>query len=228
VVREDHSVVGSREAMIRAGERLFGERGIEGVSLREVAAAAGQGNTSAVRYHFGSRDGLVAAIFSHRMARIDERRSALLADFDAEWAGQPLDVRLLVEAVVLPLAESIGHDGGVSWYARFLRQAAFGPGFDLFAAAAADHTRALRAAVESLDNRLSHLPEVIRRYRVLLAFELIVDALADHEASLAEGRAQMPKSLLVTQLVDATVAVLEAPVSDDTKSQLRRLRKQGA
>jgi AcrR family transcriptional regulator len=221
-------MVGSREAMIRAGERLFGERGIEGVSLREVAAAAGQGNTSAVRYHFGSKDGLVAAIFSYRMALIDERRSALLADLEVERGGQPLDVRLLVEAVVSPLAESIGHDDGVSWYARFIGQAAFRPGFDLFAAAPEAHTRALRAVVEAVDAKLSYLPEAIRRYRVTLAFKLIVHALADHEAFLAEGRAQMPKALLVPQLVDAAVAVLEAPVSEATKSQVRRLRKLGA
>jgi AcrR family transcriptional regulator len=214
--------------MIRAGERLFGDRGIEGVSLREIAAAAGQGNTSAVRYHFGSKDGLVAAIFSYRMARIDERRGALLADFYAERAGEPLDVRLLVEALVFPLAESIGHDDGVSWYARFIGQAAFRSGFDLFAAAPEDHTRALRAVLASIDSRLSHLPEVLRRYRLLLAFKMIVQSLADHEASLVDGPGQMPKSLLVTQLVDAAVAVLEAPVSSDTKNQLKRLRKRGA
>ena len=60
--------------MIRAGERLFGESGIDGVSLREVAAAAGQGNTSAVRYHFGSKDGLVAAIFAANVCWFSMRR----------------------------------------------------------------------------------------------------------------------------------------------------------
>ena len=64
----------SRERMVRAAERLFAERGINAVSMREVAAAAGQLNNSAVRYHFGSRDGLVDAIFRYRMSRIDERR----------------------------------------------------------------------------------------------------------------------------------------------------------
>jgi AcrR family transcriptional regulator len=221
-------MAGSREAMILAGERLFGERGIAEVSLREVAAAARQGNTSAVRYHFGSKDGLVAAILSHRMALIDERRGALMADLEAERGGPPLDVRLLVEAVVIPLAESIGHDDGVSWYARFISQAAFRPGFDLFATAPEAHTRALRAVVESIETELSDLPEAVRRYRVMLAFRLIVHALAEYEAFLAGGRAQMPKSLLVTQLVDAVTAVLEAPVSGATKSQLRLLRKLGA
>lgn len=214
--------------MIRAGERLFAECGIDGVSLRQVAAAAGQGNNSAVRYHFGSRDGLVFAILSYRMGRIDERRRALLAAVKGEKPGEPLDIRSLVEAIVLPLAESIGHDDGVSWYARFLQQTAFRPGFDLFAAASNEETRGLREVVRSLDDHLAHLPETVRSYRVLLAFELVVQALADHEASLANSRAALPTSLLVSQLVDVTAAALQAPVSDSTASQLRRLEKRGA
>src|ERR1700722_6912858 len=104
----------AREAMIRAAERLFAERGIPAVSLREVAAEAGQRNNSAVTYHFGSREGLVDAIFRFRMARIDERRRAMLTALDA--TGRRDDPRALIEALVFPLSESIGHEDGVSWY----------------------------------------------------------------------------------------------------------------
>ena len=43
---------------------MIAEHGIE-VPLRDVAAAAGQRNNSAVQYHFGSREGLVAAVVAH-------------------------------------------------------------------------------------------------------------------------------------------------------------------
>ena len=58
----DPRTVRAREAMIRAAERLFSERGIEAVSLREVGAVAGQRNNSAAQYHFGTREGLVDAV----------------------------------------------------------------------------------------------------------------------------------------------------------------------
>lgn len=58
-----------------AAERLFGRHGIEAVSLREIAAAAGQANNSAVQYYFGTKEGLVQAVFEMRMPQLDSARA---------------------------------------------------------------------------------------------------------------------------------------------------------
>ena len=47
----------TRERLLLTAEKLLGERGINGVSLREITREAGQRNASALHYHFGSRDG---------------------------------------------------------------------------------------------------------------------------------------------------------------------------
>src|SRR6516225_8182566 len=65
-------------ALILAAERLFAERGIEGVALRQVNQAANQKNMSAAHYHFGSRDGLVNAVLVYRLPELDRRRGELL------------------------------------------------------------------------------------------------------------------------------------------------------
>jgi AcrR family transcriptional regulator len=212
-----------REALIRAGERLFGERGIGAVSLREVAAEAGQGNNSAVRYHFGSRQGLVDAIFTYRMELIDQRRRAMLAD-----AGADPDLRTLVQALVFPLAESIGHEDGVSWYARFIRQVVFDPGFDVFAPPRDEVTRGLRTVIDGLSAHASHLPPTIRARRILQVAEIVVHALADQEAQLAHGRAGVSTALLASDLMDCSVAVLGAPVSCDTARELELFSRKQA
>ncbi len=217
---------GARETIVRTAERLFGERGINAVSLREVAAAAGQRNNSAVRYHFGSRDGLVDAIFRYRMARIDERRRAMIVALDATGQGQ--DVRGLVEAMIYPLSESLGHDDGTSWYARFLRQVVFQPGSDVLAPSRLDVTRGLTTVVERLQASVGHLPEPLRSQRLELAFKLAVNALADHEALLASSLATTTTSLLAAHLVDAVVAVVSAPVSDVTARELHHAQRKGA
>jgi len=216
----------SREAIILAAERLFAERGINGVSLREVAAEAGQRNNSAVAYHFTSREGLVEAIFRYRMARIDERRRALLVALDASGRGDDLDG--LMEAVVHPLAESLGHDDGVSWYARFLRQVLADPDFDAVSPPLDDVTHGLRTVIDRLDRRLRRLPEELRGHRVALAFQLVVTALADYEAALASSRPALPAPLIAADVVDAATAVLAAPVSDATRLQLRQTSRKGA
>ena len=213
----------SREALIRAGERLFGERGIAAVSLREVAAAAGQGNNSAVRYHFGSRDGLVDAIFTYRMERIDERRRAMLA----QTPGTP-DLRRLLEAFVFPFAESIGHDDGVSWYARFVRQVVFDPGFDVFAPPRGNATRGLRTVIDGLNRSVAKLPDAVRVRRLLQVAQLVVHSLGDQESALASGAAVLPTSLIAADLVDCSAALLDAPVSADTAREVALLSRKEA
>jgi AcrR family transcriptional regulator len=50
----------TRQALIRAGLKLFGENGFDGTSTRELAAAA-NANIGSIAYHFGSKEGLRAA-----------------------------------------------------------------------------------------------------------------------------------------------------------------------
>lgn len=103
----------TRERLMAAGERLIGLKGIGGVSLEEIARAAGQANKYAVQYHFGGREGLVQQILDTRLAAVEARRAALVADRD------PRDTVAIVSAFVLPLAE-LGAEGGA--FPRFLLQ----------------------------------------------------------------------------------------------------------
>lgn len=50
----------TRLAFIRAGLRLFGEKGYEATSTREIAAAA-KSNIGSIAYHFGGKEGLRGA-----------------------------------------------------------------------------------------------------------------------------------------------------------------------
>src|SRR3546814_6660333 len=73
LVKRSHVTAAPR--ILQAAEDCFGEHGIDAVSLRQIAIAAGQGNTAAVQYHFGSKEGLLEAIFQHR--RSEEHTSEL-------------------------------------------------------------------------------------------------------------------------------------------------------
>ena len=94
----------TRMRLILAAEQLFAENGIEGVSLRQVNVAAGQKNASATHYHFGSKDALIEAIFSHRMEAINARRTEILDALD----GLPRKYRL---PIVLRYFEELDYKG---------------------------------------------------------------------------------------------------------------------
>jgi AcrR family transcriptional regulator len=104
-------------AILRAAERLFADRGF-GVSLREIGAAAGQRNHSAVQYHFGTREHLAQELFGYRMEPVNRRRLELVGELTA--AGRDRDIAALADALVRPLAEQVMNNRGHSAYARFM------------------------------------------------------------------------------------------------------------
>jgi len=76
----------TRDALLDAAERLFVEQGLEAASLRAITQLAGV-NLAAVNYHFGSKEGLVRAVFSRRLAPLQAERLRLLDEEEARDGG---------------------------------------------------------------------------------------------------------------------------------------------
>lgn len=112
---DDPRTLSTRAALLECAESLFAERGIEGVSLRQIGLAIGSGNTSVVAYHFGSKDTLIQAIIDHRLPVIERRRAELLVK--AQCDGAPLDLTTLVDVLYRPFFEQINAAGKHSYSA---------------------------------------------------------------------------------------------------------------
>ena len=114
---DDPRRMATQVALIEAAERLFANDGVEAVSTRQIGAAIGSLNTNVVAYHFGNKDGLIDAVFRHRLPEIDRRRGELLAK--ADRAGWDLGIAALLRIFALPLFEQTD-TAGLHSYARFL------------------------------------------------------------------------------------------------------------
>lgn len=77
-----------RQALLAAALSAFAEFGLSGVSLRTITARAGQFNQSAVRYHFGDKDGLVTAVLAEVMAELAPHQASALAQLQARPTEQ--------------------------------------------------------------------------------------------------------------------------------------------
>ena len=95
---------GARKLLV-ALETLIAEQGIDGVSSREVARAAGQKNHSALNYHFGSFEGAVEAIIELRVASLNQRREAAIEALQS--SGSAPVVRDWVRIMLEPLADEL-------------------------------------------------------------------------------------------------------------------------
>ena len=89
-----------RTRLVDIATELFARRGIDGVSIAEIAVAAGASKAN-VMHHFGSKDGLYAAcldvIDAHLHAAVDAaiERGDLQSALEAWAAEYPDDVRLM-------------------------------------------------------------------------------------------------------------------------------------
>lgn len=103
----------ARDALRRTAEQLFAAHGVDGVSVRQITRDAGQRNSTAVAYHFGSRDGLLRAVLEHHLDHVLLRHEALLERYrDAPPTG-PAGLLDLADVLVMPLcAELDCADGG--------------------------------------------------------------------------------------------------------------------
>ncbi|MEC3913795.1 TetR family transcriptional regulator [Nocardia sp. CDC160] len=197
----------ARERIIEAAERLIAERG-QAVPLRDIAAAAGQRNNSAIQYHFGSRDGLILAVVEHRLATLEVRRLELLAEQSAAGATGVHD---LLEALVIPMLE-LSDQQGIDHYGRFLEQIHTHPAVNDAANLESARRTSVRVIMRQLERELTELPKRLRLRRLRALPTILFALLADHERAVEAGRVTAGDVAAWGEIVDMLAGVLTAPV----------------
>ncbi len=204
----------TRLRLMLAGEKLIGEVGIEGISLRQVNTAAGQKNKSAAHYHFGTKLGLVKAIYNYRMERVNHRREEMLdnsGDSIHDW----------IAAWVYPMVEEMNKPDGGSHYIRFIAKVSTHADNDVRQLMDSEHASGLQRVAAGLRTVLSDLPPAIFSMRFGLVMIEVIHVLAEHERLMELSPSdEMSHSLYVSNLVDTLVASLQASMSADTQREL--------
>jgi AcrR family transcriptional regulator len=209
---------GAALALILAAERLIAEHGSAIVSLRQITEAAGVSNTSAINYHFGSREALLLAVFQYRMGDINRRRHRYLDELAAN--DRLLDQRSLVGAMVHPLSEQLAPRPEGNYYVRFLERTSREGMRDTLSEMQPLMTGWLE--LEKLLRRtMAWLPVAVIDFRVRTMREQAVSALASIEMMLEGGA--IPRedvALQVEMVIDANLAMLAGPVSPEVLQKL--------
>ncbi len=93
----------TKEMILDQAEALFADQGYKSTSLRQITTAAGV-NLAAVNYHFGSKEGLVAAVIGRRLIPLNEERCRRLRQVmaDARKEARQPTVREVLLAFIEP------------------------------------------------------------------------------------------------------------------------------
>tara|TARA_R110002110_G_scaffold165930_6_gene366287 strand:+ start:1871 stop:2554 length:684 start_codon:yes stop_codon:yes gene_type:complete len=208
----------TRARLMAAAEQLFGERGLHSVTLKEINAAAGQRNESALHYHFGSKARLIDAILSHRVAAIDKHRAERIDGLLK--SGEDSDLHAILRATFEPLTQLLDTAQGVR-FVRFAAQLLNDPDFDL-------PTIAIRSGYEGISRAnalvaavLGDLPPEVAIQRQRLMVEMALTSLAIWTRRDDAMTNDTARAFFVSSLFDAMAGALTAPVSDKTLAALK-------
>ncbi|WP_241386507.1 TetR/AcrR family transcriptional regulator [Rhodococcus sp. CH91] len=204
----------TRIRLVEVAERLFARRGYDGVTLADIRKAAGQHNSSVVGYYFGNKEGLLLAVFSHRLPAVNAEREALAAEMLR--TRDALSVRDLLWVIVRPFANTLGrHNHFVPFLDRLSDHDRFAECFRIAGPTAVTGLTATAGGGRTetaLRRVLGHLPDDIAGQRLRLVYSGTVSALAR-----SHRLGDSPSTAELAALVDAWEALLLAPVSAETE-----------
>ncbi len=193
----------TRTRLLSEAELLFAEQGIWRVRVQDIVAAAGQKNTSALTYHFGSRRGVLDAILREHGEPIDRERGKVWTELGDD--GTPA----LVEALIQPLTRRLATTGG-RCYLRIVAQLSaefsrwdFDP----------THVPAnLNAILRLLRDRATAGDRAQRDERVLAMIQLMIASLAERARHTEAGEPLATSDdIYAANLVSMLVGIIEAP-----------------
>ncbi len=155
----------TKTRLLDAAETLFADHGIAETSLRDITTEA-KANLAAVNYHFGGKDGLLAAVFDRRLRPVNQDRLELLDAFERAAGAGPVPLDQVLYANLAPPFRMLDESGEPGQ--RFMR---------LVARINADPSSSIHEAF------LRHFDGIRARF-----LEALCRALPDLEASEVERR----------------------------------------
>ena len=207
ICAEDFS---TRERFKRAARRLFALHGIDAVAVRDILAAAGQKNASALNYYFGSKEGLIETLIGDALAIAHGRWDEALRALDAQ--GGPRTIREVVELLVLQGLSPNAPEGDEA-SARFLAMVLQTRRDLVRAATARRGLTAYNRALRHIRRLMPAMSERARDQRLLFYFSASTAVLAVLEEAAKPGGGYAPPwngPDPLRNFIDAMVGMFEA------------------
>ena len=203
---------------MHAAEKLIAEKDLEKVSIREILNEAGQHNTSALQYHFGNLNGLIAAIHAERSEETRAKRTELMDTLLATTA-EP-DLRQLCALMIRPAFDLARSQADFRSYVK-----AFGHQLTLLGDSAAAKAASRGGGGDSgivlgklLKQTLPHLSEAAFRQRMDFAVRLCSSAMYAQARTTNAFRGQQ-SDFFIEGLIDALVGLLSAQESKQVREE---------
>lgn len=200
----------TRLALMRAAEQLFAQQGVDRVSLREIAIAAGQRNVSAATYHFGSKRELIEAILERHSLPVQDSWGPAFADDP----GHRLGLDTLLELLVRPLVAKIDDPDGGRCYLELCAELVASRSFPLMGMRVAT-TPGTQEMAKRIAQHGAEVPPMIRVIRSTRLAGMLYGSIGDYLRLINNG-VEISREVFISDLVNAMVGVARAEAPRQT------------
>ena len=190
--------------------RLFAARGVDGVTVRDIAAAAGQKNHAAVGYHFGSKEALVEEILVDGASKIDALRNRQLDELEEK--GGPKEIRQVVDILVYPVVDAL-REGGDD-YVRFVTMFSLTHRETMMRALGGRWNRGYQRCLEHLRHLMPQMAPALANQRFVFMGAYLGSVLSLRQRMLTDATRAHPtwnSDGMLAHFADTVTALLEAP-----------------
>lgn len=201
---EKHSEKALR--LIVTGERMFADHGLEGVSLRQISAAAKNTNNYAVQHHFGSKQSFLQAIYDRWVPTLERSARRRLRAVDK--AG-PVSVRELLEVILLSILDVVDEHGELT-YARFLARLMYVKPTQHPAHTSTIPLPTYADVNQRLHTLLADLPNELFELRLRLVSSTFLFSVAEHSNLNLVLSRPVSRSRYISNALDMAAAALTA------------------
>ncbi|MET0377665.1 MAG: TetR/AcrR family transcriptional regulator [Spongiibacteraceae bacterium] len=203
----------TRERILNAAQRLFADRSFTQVSVREITDTAGVG-IAAINYHFGSKDGLLRALFQRAAPTLLAERKQLLKVAKTLEGSTPKRVRAILHALLAPVIRWSSLEATQTNVPFLVRVQLDGP--DEIRALGESETGHLKPFVRALHEALPELPmtEIYWRLQFVLGIEHSLHQEVKRLESLSSGACNLDEpDAVIERVLDFVLPGMLAPAN---------------
>jgi AcrR family transcriptional regulator len=199
----------ARERLLDTAERLFADFGFNGVSVRDITAAANV-NLAAIPYHFGTKENLFKEVFYRRAIPLQAEREALLRQL--KNSAQEPTLEDVLWALLAPAFRTVrGNDS----FRRLLGRASMDPTPEVQKLLAEIYNPSFSVVPRELRKICSDLPDEVFYWRLncLYGVMLFVQADTGKIQTIAGARFNTSRAdVALEHVIPFLAAGLRAPV----------------
>lgn len=189
---------------MNVAEELFGEKGIDAVSMRTISELSKTKNKSAAQYYFNDKHNLVLETMRHRRLEIDALRRKLAGKSAVNLNA--LTTRELIRLIAIPMMNFKAPDGRRR-YVAFLKEILF---YDPFHKMWMDHASVgpfTSAVLDTLQQKHAHINPELWDFRLKIAVRFLVTSIVDFDRNRIDP--PLSEELFVQEIVRIAQATLD-------------------